>query len=152
MINPKLKNSIEECNTHKKRLFFASQKIKHFIPLNKESFLNLKDDDISYFDQFIYRFSKLQDTMGNNLFYNFLDVLKEEPKNLPFIDILNKLEKFGILKSTFWIELRKLRNLIAHEYSKIIEENIEATNKIYNNLDKIFEILEKIEKEAQKYM
>ena len=37
------------------------------MPLSIEKYENLKNDEITYIDQFLYRFAKLQDVMGQKL-------------------------------------------------------------------------------------
>lgn len=67
-----LEQNFNESKKHFLRLNKASEKIKSLIPLDKDSYLNLNDDEIAYLDQFIFRFSKLQDTLGNKLFKTVL--------------------------------------------------------------------------------
>jgi len=56
--------------------------------------------------------------MGEKLFVSMLEFLQEEnPKSKPFIDTLNRLEQIGLLEDkNTWLELRKIRNSIAHQY------------------------------------
>ena len=72
---------------------------------------------MAMFDQLIYRFSKLQDSMGSRLFKQLLEALEEDIASLPFIDILYKLEKLLLLNDAKdWIMLRQTRNTVSHEY------------------------------------
>jgi hypothetical protein len=94
-------------------------------------------ETIKTIDAFVYRFLKLQDYMGQKLFKNFLTSLGEDCDNLSFIDILDKLEKLNIIPSTDeWIQIRKLRNKLTHEYpdniSLVKDEIILAIEKIRN--------------------
>ena len=59
--------------------------------------------------------------------------LKEEnPKSKPFIDILNRLEQLELLADkNVWLELRKIRNNIAHQYEDEPEQASAALNAIY---------------------
>ena len=104
-----------------------------FMPLNAESFQRLNEDEIEHIDQFLFRFSKLQDAIGEKLFILLLECLQEEHiKNRPFIDILNRLEQLGLLEDkNFWLELRKIRNNIAHQYEDEPQLAAEALNAIY---------------------
>jgi hypothetical protein len=62
------------------------------MPLDASRYQQLSDDEIEPIDQFLYRFTKLQDAMGEKLFLLILEFLKEEnTTNKPFIDILNRL-------------------------------------------------------------
>ena len=61
------------------------------------------------------RFGKLQDIIGSKIFPIILNLLEEEA--VAFIDKLNKLEKLGYIDdANWWIELREIRNKIAHDY------------------------------------
>lgn len=67
--------------------------MKTFFPLNEEKYKNLTPHNINLIDSLLYRFSKLQDTLGNKIIKSALEILEEETENLPFIDILYKAEK-----------------------------------------------------------
>ncbi|HKK80987.1 MAG TPA: hypothetical protein VJ909_01990, partial [Prolixibacteraceae bacterium] len=99
---------------------------------------------ISFIDQFIFRFSKLQDLMGARLFPSILELLAEPVYDKAFIDILNRLEKLHVIESaTEWVELRNIRNDIAHEYPASLLERIEGINVLFNNWGKLEQIVEK---------
>jgi len=78
-------------------------------------------------NSFLFNFSKLQDKIGAKLFRTVLYELKEiDNQNLSMIDILNLLEKLGIIEnSKDWDTLREIRNSLAHEYPFDIDERIE---------------------------
>ncbi|MCX7083976.1 MAG: hypothetical protein NTY69_00375 [Methylococcales bacterium] len=83
--------------------------------LSKDPFEDI--ENIKTIDSFIYRFSKIQDMMGEKLFPAYLTALEEYSPSMPLIDILNKLEKFKIIDSeNDWKYFRKLRNILTHEY------------------------------------
>lgn len=66
-------------------------------------------------DAFVGRFSRLQDTVGDKLLPALLSALGETPG--PAIDNLDKAEKFGFIESADgWMEMRRLRNQMVHEY------------------------------------
>lgn len=66
-------------------------------------------------DAFVSRFGRLQDTVGDKLLPALLAAMGETPG--PAIDNLDKAEKFGLLPSSdAWMEMRKLRNQMVHEY------------------------------------
>ena len=61
------------------------------------------------------RFGRLQDTLGDKLLPALLDWLAEPVG--PAIDNLNKAERLGWIESVdTWIEVRRLRNRMIHEY------------------------------------
>ena len=66
-------------------------------------------------DAFVCRFGRLQDTVGDKLLPALLSALGETPG--PAIDNLDKAEKFGFIESAdVWMEMRRLRNQMVHEY------------------------------------
>lgn len=68
-------------------------------------------------DQFVFRFTKLQDTMGNQVLRQFaVQVLFEPVEDAAFVDILRLLERHGFLSAQAWALQRSVRNALAHEY------------------------------------
>jgi hypothetical protein len=59
---------------------------------------------LAYSDQIIYRFSKLQDTIGAKLFKSVM-LYEGENVNRPFLDILNRLEAMDIINIESWSKL-----------------------------------------------
>ena len=116
------------------------------MPLDISRYQQLSEDEVEYIDQFLFRFAKLQDAMGERLFILMLEFLKEEnPKSKPFIDTLNRLEQIGLLEDkNSWLELRKIRNNIAHQYEDDPKQASEALNEIYAVkpiLESIFQLI-----------
>lgn len=134
MNREKLQRTIRECDKHLLRMNGAYSKMKSYFPLDAQRYVHLSDDEVEHIDQFLFRFSKLQDTMGEKLFKNLLIYLGEDIENKPFIDILNRLEKLEIIESaSIWINLRNIRNELAHNYDDEADEMSLAINKIYEN-------------------
>ena len=141
----KLNEALLLCTIHCERMSFARDKIKTHFPLNKENYLRLQPEELSYFDQLIFRFSKMQDSMGGRLFPAILDNLGEETNNLPFIDRLSRLEQLKIIPSADdWMLLRETRNMITHEYPFITDEVIDGLNLLNRHCELIIEIWEQI--------
>jgi hypothetical protein len=68
-------------------------------------------------DQFVLRFIKLQDTLGEHVLRPFAaEVLGEPVADLPLIDVLDRLERFGYLTTVGWLRWRALHNSLTHEY------------------------------------
>lgn len=66
-------------------------------------------------DAFVARFGRLQDTVGEKLLPALLIALAE--KTGAAIDNLDKAEKLGLIESSDgWMEMRRLRNQMVHEY------------------------------------
>ncbi len=125
----KLNEALLLCTIHSERMNFAWGKIKTHFPLDREEYSRLKPEELSFVDQLIFRFSKMQDSMGEKLFPAILENLGENVKGLPFIDILAKLEELNIIPNTEeWMLLRETRNIVTHEYPFITDEVIEGLN------------------------
>ncbi len=139
-----IKENLQIANIHLNRLKQASKEI--------ESKNILKDFDIDDFevvkviDTFVFRFIKLQDYLGQKLFRHFLEEIGELYENMSFIDILDKLEKLGIINSSVeWIEIRKLRNKLKHEYPDELEAIKEEINVAMNKISLLEKALQNIE-------
>jgi hypothetical protein len=133
VIDLKIKKVIAECDKHLTRINSAYLKMAAFMPLDANKYAQLTDDEVEHIDQFLFRFAKLQDAMSEKLFILILEFFKEEhTKSKPFIDILNRLEQLGLLNDkNVWLELRKIRNNIAHQYEDEPQQAAEALNAIY---------------------
>jgi hypothetical protein len=131
---------LHECKQHKKRLIGAKNRLKDFIPFDINSYNDLDDLEISTIDQMIFRFSKLQDTLGDKIFPFILELNGEKVKVMTFIDRLNRLEELELLYKEEWMSLRKDRNEIAHEYSFNQEEVVDSINLIYNRIDDLLKV------------
>jgi hypothetical protein len=137
---------LHECNQHKKRLLSSKNRLSDFIPFNTDSYNNLDEVEISTIDQMIFRFSKLQDTLGDKIFPSILELNAENVKKMTFIDRLNRLEELELLYKDDWMSLRKDRNEIAHEYSFNQEEVVDSINLIFNRVDDLLKIYDDIYK------
>jgi uncharacterized protein with HEPN domain len=147
----KVLGNLKESFNHLERLsngFIELQKSFKF-PIDSEKFEEILNSNqlLAYSDQIIYRFSKLQDSMGAKLFKSLL-LYQGENVNRPFIDILNQLEKIEIIDVDGWFEIRDLRNEIAHDYNSNDEIAMEMLNSIFRLKDDLRQILEKIEGEC----
>lgn len=67
-------------------------------------------------DQILYRFTKLQDAMGERLVPATLGWLREPHEAWPMRDRLDRLERLGFLDVNTWLQRRDVRNRLAHEY------------------------------------
>ena len=123
---------IAECELHQKRIEYALIKLKQFMPLTVDSYKTLNDEQIESLDQFLFRFSKLQDAIDQRLFSGVLEILEEPVKDTSFLDRLNRLEQLRIIDSKEqWLNLRNMRNNLAHEYEDDPKGMSEALNLIY---------------------
>lgn len=77
-------------------------------------------------DQLVFRFTKLQDAMGERLMPATLAYLAEPYEDRPMRDRLNRLEKLGYLDLRDWLHWRDLRNQLAHEYPDQAEQRLQT--------------------------
>ena len=142
----KLKESLKLCDVHHERMFYAYGKVRNKFPLTATSYERLSKDELSYFDQLIFRFSKLQDSMGRRLFPDLLEALGEDIYDKPFIDKLNILERLELLDDhKTWLNLRETRNLVTHEYPIESSEIIEGLNDLAEGVETLSGIWENLE-------
>ncbi len=145
MEKQRLEKIFNECDVHLKRINSAYRKMSLFMPLDRDRYDKLSEDEIEHIDQYLFRFSKLQDAMGKKLFKNMLLYLQEDIEGLAFIDILHKLEKLSLLKSAKqWIDLRNIRNELAHQYDDDAEAMSAAINEVYKQKEVIETIYHRI--------
>ena len=129
-----------ECDRHEEKIQIAKKNLSALIPLSEEKYCALNDVDVSFIDQLIFRFSKLQDSLGEKIFPAILILSGEEVKKKTFIDILNRIEELGIVYKIKWLQLRESRNEIAHEYSFNAGEIVNAINRIFTVSDDLIKI------------
>ena len=118
----------------------AKKRLEEIMPLTVERYNALDELSISVIDQMIFRFSKLQDTLGDKIFPSILELSGEKVKKMTFIDRLNRLEELELLYKDEWMSLRKDRNEIAHEYSFNQEEVVDSINTIFKRVDDLLKI------------
>ena len=137
----KIEKYFHECDKHILRIEHAYRKISPSLPISASAYPLLNDEQIEAIDQYLFRFAKLQDTMGDKLFKLILSQYEENLQQLSLIDILNKLEKLEFLPSAKeWLILRKIRNEISHQYDDEPEEMSQAINHILGQKGIIFGI------------
>jgi len=141
----KIEKYFHECDKHVKRIIESYGNLKHIFPVSASRYKSLSDDEVKNIDQYLFRFSKLQDTIGEKLFRLILSDFVEDINKLTFIDILNRLEKVGILDSVQeWKILRDYSNDISHQYDDEAAEMVVAINNIFSQKDILIKIYEKI--------
>lgn len=86
-------------------------------PMTVESLRAAQKDPVAAerLDAFVSRFGRLQDNLGDKLLPQLLDAMAE--KTGAAIENLDRAEKLGWIESAdVWLEMRKLRNQMVHEY------------------------------------
>lgn len=104
--------------THKECLYLQETDHRLFAEaMTPERLQQLQTDPIlaERLDAFVGRFGRLQDNLGDKLLPQLLDAMAE--KTGAAIENLDRAEKLGWIESAdVWLETRKLRNQMVHEY------------------------------------
>jgi hypothetical protein len=125
----RLQAAWRECERNAYHLQKALSQLGPLLPLSGPQFQALSDAHIQVLDQFILRFSKLQDAMGNHLYPAILEYLQEPFEDRPMLDKLNRLEKLGyLLDAEKWSSVRSIRNKFAHDYPDDAGKNAALIN------------------------
>lgn len=89
--------------------------------------------------------------MGDKLFKVFLDNIGEYKDSMSLLDVVDKLEKFEIIEDAYsWMEYRKLRNKLTHEYpnnEQDIIDGIVLAMEVFCKIEQIIENIMKYTKE-----
>jgi hypothetical protein len=103
---------------HKECLYLHETDSRLFAdPMTVESLQKIEIDPVlaERLDAFVGRFGRLQDNLGDKLLPQLLDAMAE--KTGAVIENLDRAEKLGWIESAdVWLEMRKLRNQMVHEY------------------------------------
>ncbi len=136
----KIKNTIEsainENDKHLERIRRSKRLLGNFFPLTVESFQDLSEEQIEHIDQFIYRFTKLQDAMGMRLLPSIYAWFENDSRAIPFLDILNRLEQLEIIDNvSTWQFFRNLRNNLAHDYPESLDQTVDTLNLLFSEIE-----------------
>jgi hypothetical protein len=123
-----LAEALGQCDRHARRLGSAMQRIP--FPLDGHELADDNEALITLIDQFVFRFTKLQDTLGQHVLRQFcLQVLMEPVEDSSLADILNLLERRAYLTADDWRSQRAMRNTLTHEYPEQVTWQAEALNR-----------------------
>jgi hypothetical protein len=143
----RLRDAWRECERNVHHLCHALTLLNSILPVTGDRLEQLTDAQTQSLDQFILRFTKLQDAIGSCLFPAILQYLQEPYEDRPMLDKLNRLEKLGYIQSAeAWQYLRNTRNKFAHEYPDDQEKNAALINIACADAVATYNILTKIEK------
>jgi hypothetical protein len=146
----RLQDAWRECERNIYFLNSAINLLEPCFPMTGEIFGALTDDQIRSLDQFVLRFTKLQDAMGNHLFPSILQFLQEPYEDRPMLDKLNRLEKIGYINSSdLWQDIRNIRNKLTHDYPDDWDRNATLINMAREVIVKIHVNLYLIEKKLK---
>lgn len=146
----RLQDAWRECERNIYHLCRASTSLAPILPMTGERFEHLTDAQVQSVDQFILRFTKLQDAMGNRLFPAVLQYLQEQYEERPMLDKLNRLEKLGYIQSVeAWQNIRDTRNKFAHDYPDDWAKNAALINLACEAVTDMYSILAGIEQKLK---
>lgn len=117
-----------ECAKHVAAMLSAETRLAPSLPFSAQSLREADAVTRAFVDQYVHRFSKLQDSTGK-LAELALTLAFEQPGR-SFQDILNRLEALGVVVADEWRRVRILRNDVAHDYAETDEEAALALNEI----------------------
>ncbi len=146
----RLQDAWRECERNIYHLCGALTSLAPILPMTGSIFEQLSDSQVQSLDQFILRFTKLQDAMGSRLFPAVLQYLQEQYEDRPMLDKLNRLEKLGYIQSAeTWQNIRSTRNKFAHDYPDDGEKNAALINIACEAAVQMHRILFAIEKKLK---
>lgn len=135
---------LEEEHRNIQHLIRAMQALSERFPLDNHFFINMTNENIDILDRFIFRFTKTVDSMGRRLFPEILNVLGEREEDMFFRDILNRLERIGILTNAEdWNTYRERRNSLTHEYP---ETDMGKVAMLVDAYEKSFDLIQLFER------
>ncbi|NPA10613.1 MAG: hypothetical protein GXO62_00035 [Epsilonproteobacteria bacterium] len=114
---------------------------KYGIPVRAEVSEDIEEDKRlrEIVDLLILNYFKAKSIIAEKIFKEILEFVGFDI-NKSFVEILNLLEKEGILEIKEWRVLRELRNNFSHEYPEEVEEMAQNLNMLFENLDILNEV------------
>lgn len=147
------RSACAECKKHFIRIKDCMHLVQEKFPLSVETGKALTVIERALCDQFLYRFSKLQDAIGRHLIPALYTILEQDDSPKPFIDILNRLEKLGVITSVSdWQYFRNIRNNLAHEYPDREDESVQAVNQLYTDWMRFEALYLRLNEEAERLL
>jgi len=144
MLEKRLKLYFAEAKGHIDKIKKANAVLNEVMPINADTLESLSEARQDKLDILAFRFSKLQDILGDKIFRMVLEYSGFNTQR-SFVELLGELEREGLLDLDLWIELRGARNKIAHEYPYDHEKLVSAINFIYTNSDYLITLTQKLE-------
>ena len=132
-----------QCERHAHVLADAMKEIPR--PLQAEQMIQPEASLLRLVDQFVLRFTKLQDTMGTHVLRQFVIQAFAEPvEDAPFVDVLQILERQKIFTAQAWALQRGVRNALTHEYPEDPLRLVLALNDAQQKAQQLIEWLDLI--------
>jgi hypothetical protein len=136
----------DQVQRHMHHLQYALSQLVQYLPVSSTELKVMSDDVVQDWDQFILRFSKLQDAIGAKLFPAILTYLEESFDDKPMLDKLHRLEKLGYLSTVSeWQSLRVIRNQFSHDYPQDDELKASYLNQAVNKVVFFQQLIDRIQ-------
>ena len=144
-LKERLSREFEICDRHILRIKEALGQLSDLFPLSVTDYANLDSERIRCMDQFIFRFSKLQDAMGAKIFRYALAYMDEDVRSLPMRDLLNLMERYHWIEhAEEWFYIRELRNEIAHDYPLLENDVVTTLNELIAKVPVVIRIYHRL--------
>lgn len=113
------------------------------IPLDADRMDALGEEDGERLDAFRIRCIELQDLLGSKVFRALITLEQERPGSQ--LDTLHAMERRGVIASVArWIEWRRMRNRLAHDYPATAAERAAALNEAFSRVSELFLALDAV--------
>ncbi|HDQ15375.1 MAG TPA: hypothetical protein ENN41_11250 [Sediminispirochaeta sp.] len=140
-----IESAIKECDGHVAKCRRARSLLAPTFPLTSDDFKKMGEEQIEHLDQFIYRFTKMQDSMGTRLLPSLYRYVEADDAPKPFLNVLLRLEQLEILTSAEqWQFFRNLRNNLAHDYPESIDQTVDTLNTLNEDFEAFEDMYNKI--------
>lgn len=148
-----IESSIKEGTSHLAKLHASGAFLQAHRPFTATSLETVDTETVLNMDQFVYRFTKLQDSMARRLLPSLYVFLEADTEPRPFLDILNRLEQLEAITSVqTWQRFRNLRNNLAHDYPESLSQTASTLNELletWSALEEMFERAAGVYRERQ---
>lgn len=135
-------SAIKEGSAHLERLRDSDRYLQELRPFSATTLESMDKKVVLHLDQFIYRFTKLQDSMARRLLPSLYALLEADTQPRAFLDILGRLEQLNVITSVeTWQQFRNLRNNLAHDYPENLQQTADTLNELletWRDLEALF--------------
>lgn len=143
---------VKGCEIHCEHIQWDLQELAQVMPMTVAQLNSLQRPQLAVLDQYVFRFAKLQDALGNKLFPALMGLLNEDEVRMPWADIADQLEKYQVLPSAEqWGLMREARNELSHDYPLEDEMKVAGLNSIYKLTPDLLEIFKRTQSFAEPY-
>lgn len=131
----RLELAVSENDSHAQVIEGNLTRLRALLPIDADGLADLTVAEIMVLDQTLYRLIKMQDSLGLRLIPTLYRVIEPQAGDIPFIDMLRRLEKLGILTSEEdWQRFRRYRNSVTHNYPGSQKQAAIALNELLGEL------------------